>query len=658
MKKFLFAIVLIKALVVSFFSVAQQKRHLPATSETIQTEAIAELVLKKGLSEIDLGLYPGSLLMQGMSELAVHQKDPAVLNQAIGLFEDFKSKKIKGRGSLISYEAGGSGVAYLNLLKKTNRFSDLVLEYANKMYNNQKRTSEGLMTAPWLKDSLDQFMIDCAFPVTPYMLYSGIAFDKPEFLDVAVFQTLEMFRILKDTNGLIHQGRGFVKLNSISEDNWSRGNGWGALALAALVRDLPDSHPRKQDVNELARQFFTAVLKYQNQQGLWNQEMTDHTSYIETSGSGLMLYAIGICLEKGILPQSHLPQFVKGLSGYTAYIASDGSVSNTCSGCLCPGKGTKKDYIKKEWKLNDPHAFGPVVLAFTQAARMGIKEIQPTKSMGCYVTDFGKPMKPQIYFRYMAESIGTILWENDRIGFRVYGSPSKERVSSGIDVWTKSVDYPIIDKWYGLNTQGIEYHIDHGEGCDFFHVGFSRGNGGTAIWHDGKPYISQPNSSHRILKYNENEIEFELIFDPWQVDGGSANRFNVSERKVISMKMGTNFFKVVSTFQTDSKQPLTVGIGIAYAKNPEIITGAKNGSLTIWESYLPQNGELGTSVIVNPGDFKGFNDHEKEKYILVKAKSGQPITYYVGAGWSKAPQFKTKQDWLVYVNTEIAKMKF
>jgi hypothetical protein len=39
---------------------------------------------------------------------------------------------------------------------------------------------------------------------------------------------------------------------------------------------------------------------------------------------------------------------------------------------LCPGKGTKEDYKNYEWLPNDPHAFGPVVLAFTQGYRLGI----------------------------------------------------------------------------------------------------------------------------------------------------------------------------------------------------------------------------------------------------------------------------------------------
>jgi hypothetical protein len=101
-------------------------------------------------------------------------KNSKNLLRTIEIFEKFKTKEIKGRGSFISYEAGGSGIAYLNYLNKSPKLSAHVVEFADKMFKNQKLTSEGLLTAPWLKDSLDQFMIDCAFTVTPYMLYAGL----------------------------------------------------------------------------------------------------------------------------------------------------------------------------------------------------------------------------------------------------------------------------------------------------------------------------------------------------------------------------------------------------------------------------------------------------------------------------------------------------
>jgi len=634
----------------------------PQADKRVATLTVAERVLNKGLATIDMGLYPGSLLMHGMAELSVVQKNPKTLSRALDLFAQFNSGKIDGRGSFISYKAGGSGAAYLTYLKKSPALTEQVARFAEKMFREQKQSTEGILTANWAKDSLDQVFIDMAFAVTPYLLYSGLALNEPGYVDKAVFETLELFRVLRDANGLLHQGRGFQGKGVISQDNWSRGNGWGAFGLAALVRDLPDSHPQKKAVNALAKSFFTAVLSYQNKNGLWHQEMTDTSSYVETSGSGLMLYAIGICIEKGVLDKSYLPAFKKGLSGYMAYIGDDGSVSHTCGGCLCPGKGTKADYKKQGWKFNDPHAFGPAVLAFTQAVKMGITAIDAATA-GYFVTNEASLRKPQTYVRYRPEANGNILWENDRVAFRVYGPPVKDRVSSGIDVWTKSVDYPIVDKWYSLNAEGLEYHIDRGEGCDFFHVGFGRGNGGTAIWSNDKPYISQPYATHKILKNTPDEIAFELVFDPWKVDGGLAGQFMVSERKVISMKMGTNFFKVVSTFETDHKGPITVGIGISYAgmpdhDKPEIFTDSKKGTLTVWESYLPANGELGTSIIANPAIINRFATHKNEQFVLVNVKAGQPITYYVGAGWTKNPHVKTKQQWLTYLNTELPKLTF
>ena len=104
---------------------------------------------------------------------------------------------------------------------------------------------------------------------------------------------------------------------------------------------------------------------------------------------------------------------------------------------------------------------------------------------------------------------------------------------------------------------------------------------------------------------------------------------------------------------------MTVAIGIAYDKKTDLLTDAKTGLLNVWESYVAQKyGELGTAVVVQPSVVKEFKSYEKEHFVLIKAKSGKPITHYVGAGWSKSPQFKTKQDWLDYLNKEIPTLKF
>ena len=345
-------------------------------TKKVPTITIAEKVLNKGIDTIDLGLYPGTLLMHAMSELALVHPKEKVLNRTISLFEKYKTKEIEGRGSFISYQAGGSGAAYLMYKDVTDALDKQVVNAADSMMNKQKRSSEGLMVPHWVEEGHDQVFIDMAFAVTPYVLYTGLAINNNDYIDLAVYETLKLFEILRDKEtGLVHQARGFQKAGKITEDNWSRGNGWAAFALSILVKDLPAEHPRKNEVEELAKSFFHAIIRHQNKEGLWHQEMTDTSSYVETSGSGLILYGLGIMLERGLMPDKYKINFMKGLERYSAYIKPDGSVSHTCSGCLAPGEGTKQDYINHPWVYNDPHAFGPVVLAFTQAFKMGIEYV-------------------------------------------------------------------------------------------------------------------------------------------------------------------------------------------------------------------------------------------------------------------------------------------
>lgn len=342
------------------------------------TLRVAERVTEKGLTIVDLGKYPGMLLLHGMGEMArVHpEKKGEWLRRTVELFQRYPTGEIKGRGSFICYEAGGTGAAMLHYWKLADALAGQVDAAALRMVQHQKRSTEGLLIPHWANES--QVFIDMAFPVTPFLLYAGLAFDRPDHVNLGVDETLELFRILEDKEtGLVHQGRGFNGDNVISDDNWSEGNGWGAFALALLVRDLPAQHPRRPQVVGLAQTFFAAVLRYQDANGMWHQEMTDETSYVETSGTGLLLYGLGIMIESGLLDPRHTHDIKRGVSGYLGYIDADGSVSHTCKACLCPGNGTKEAYKNYNWVFNDPHAFGPVVLAFAQALRLGIERIEP-----------------------------------------------------------------------------------------------------------------------------------------------------------------------------------------------------------------------------------------------------------------------------------------
>lgn len=617
------AIILI-VMCASFVSQAKEKH-------VVSSQEIAENVLRKGIQKSNIKGYEGSLLLQGMSELALASSSDSLLRYVVDIMERFGTKEIKGGGSFISYEAGGSGAALLHYRGVAPTLRKQVADAAKKMVDKQNRSSENLLVPSWISKEKDQVFIDMAFAVSPYLLYAGLSEGNQEYIDLAVYETLQLFRILADNqSGLIHQGRGFVTKGIVSQDNWSRGNGWGALALSALALDLPKSHPQRKEVETLTRNFYLSVLKYQDENGVWHQEMTDKRSYVETSGTGLLLYGMGMAIQAKILDKKYTRQFLKGLQGLTAYIRKDGSVSNACWSCLCPKEGTKEDYKNHPSYFNDSHAFGPVVLAFAQALKMGITEVTLEKEMGTAITQ----KEPKTYVRFVPERSEDIAWENDRIAFRVYARTVKDKVGSGVDIWTKSVAHSIIDNWYALNAQGLDYHVDRGEGYDFYHMGFYRGCGGTAVYEEGKLFASEPYANYRIYRNDEDGIEFEMSYYPYQ-----TNKVTVYEKKRIRMVNGTNYFQVTSTFETENNEDLIVAVGVTNLGKAEVQKDKSTGRLSLIENISEKDGYLATALFADPTQICDFKAIEKDELILLKVKSNQPFTYYVGAGWSGDPRF-------------------
>ena len=109
--------------------------------------------------------------------------------------------------------------------------------------------------------------------------------------------------------------------------------------------------------------------------------------------------------------------------------------------------------------------------------------------------------------RYIPERLDDFAWENDKVAHRTYGpalgapAPAgvvKEvLVTSGLDIWSKRVDYPIVDRWY--NKGHDHYHKDQGEGMDMYNVGGSRGCGGTGIWDGKQLYVGRNYSGWKII---------------------------------------------------------------------------------------------------------------------------------------------------------------
>jgi len=343
--------------------------------DTVVVDALCERVARRGLAQMDLRHYAGILLLHAMARHALSGGHPP-LDEVKEHLRPFVAGETDFACNFPNYRCGGNATAYLLREGHLPEASEIARRYAEEILNEAPRDGNDILCHP--KNPADhKVWIDVAFAVSPFLLYTGLALEDERYVEEGFQQTARMVNLLRDpANRLLNQSVNARGPGHRSQDHWGRGNGWGIFALAELVQGLPAEHPRRPESEKLFLDLLKACLAFQDADGMWHQEITRHDSYVETSGTGLILYALGIALERGLVDVSRREAFEKGLRGCLRFIAVDGSVHHTCVGCLSPGDGSIEAYMAHPHRVNDPHAFGPMVLAFDQAYRLGIQALE------------------------------------------------------------------------------------------------------------------------------------------------------------------------------------------------------------------------------------------------------------------------------------------
>lgn len=256
----------------------------------------------------------------------------------------------------------------------------------------------------------------------------------------------------------------------------------------------------------------------------------------------------------------------------------------------------------------------------------------------------------KVYGRFVPERYDDFAWENNKIAFRMYGK-SLEKVPSqnawGMDVWSKRTPEMIIDKWYQLNN----YHQDHGEGLDFFHVGKSLGAG------DVLPYVNQHflylgnYASYKIIEKGPLRFSFKLTYPEVQKEG-----ISISATKVISLDADSQLNKINVQYSFSGIQRLPVFAGIVHwdGNGDKYIDNTQQ-----WASYWPkssQNGTVGTAIYFPKGKTQ-ITSTQQHLGDITLLSPHQNLEFYTGAAWDKALEIKNAKEWQLYLENKIYKIQ-
>ncbi len=485
---------------------------------------------------------------------------------------------------------------------------------------------------------------------------------------------------------------------------WGRGNGWVMGGLVRMLQYLPPKHPSRERFVLQYRQMAERILGLQQPDGLWRSSLLDPDSYPnqETSGTGLYTYALAWGVNQGLLPKAKYgPAVKRAWQALRANVQEDGKLIHVqpigqdpkyfdpqstdvfgVGAFLMAGSemyrmaleeggtplvatvGNDASLFRPEETVELPRAGVVVMDALdsrvlpTQATSKGLifqADLAPGETRRYLLFPLARvPAQPSVaaraHARFVPERLDDFAWENDRIAHRVYGpaimtAPGEMLVSSGVDVWSKRSRALVQDAWYKAG----DYHLDHGQGLDFYHVGTTRGCGGLGIVDRGTLYPSKNFASYKVIADGPLRAEFELRFDAWDAAGRK-----VSQVQRISLDAGSNFSRVENRFTAAGVKPLTVGIGIAQRKGQGSYVEDEAGWMSYWEPAMGDKGSNACAVIV-PGA-TGFAPNGGNYLAMASATPGRPFVYYLGAGWSRSGDFADAGAWERYVRATAARL--
>ena len=513
---------------------------------------------------------------------------------------------------------------------------------------------------------------------------------------------------------------------------WGRGNGWVMGGLVRVLQYLPMNHPDRPRFEQLFKDMSDKVLTCQQPDGLWHSSLLDPESYPlkETSGSGFFTYALAWGVNQGLLDRAKFePAVQKAWTALVGCVDADGKLTH-----VQPIGADPKKFANDSTEV---YGVGAFLLAGSEVYRMSVLEsvkatpvkvsnpagfwretetaelnlsgklavmdgvsskildsqsyslpeggdklvfqvdLAPNETRTYYVIDASAlAASPQpiikTFARYVPERYDDFAWESDRIAHRTYGLaliPAEHTISSGPDVWIKKDRRLIVDVMYSTK----HYHEDNGEFMDDYRVGASRGCGGIGIWDGKKLYTSSNYRNWKLITTGPVRSVFELTYDAW--DAGNGRK--VSETKRYSIDANSWFTKAQSTFASDDKSPLTVGIGVAERACPtnrteSIMHDQSEGWLSYWQPEDKPKGITAVAIVLPKGEVKEFTTdapdmpesklhanvpqptHEgypaiRNQLAISQAEVGKPYEYYFGASWDRSGDFTNHEQWEAYV---------
>jgi rhamnogalacturonyl hydrolase YesR len=254
----------------------------------------------------------------------------------------------------VDYRIFGVAPLEINLLTKDPVFLARGLHFADAQW--AKPTPDGITHEA-------RYWIDDMYMSPILQVQAFRATRDAKYLDRAALMMAAYLDKLQQPNGL------FVHAPD-SPFYWGRGNGWVAVGMAELLRDLPATNPHHARIVAGYQKMMAALLVNQGADGMWRQLLDKPESWAETSCTGMFAFAFVTGVKNGWLDEAaYAPAARKAWIALVGYLDADANVREVCMGTDKSRHATRTDDLKVQYdfylarprKTGDLHGQAPIL---------------------------------------------------------------------------------------------------------------------------------------------------------------------------------------------------------------------------------------------------------------------------------------------------------
>ena len=243
-------------------------------------------------------------------------------------------------------------------------FEAICLDRAQWLMNGLPKTRDGgfqhVTSAIGNRDGVilneGELWLDTLFMAVLFLARMGVKYDCQDWIEEAEHQFMVHIKYLYEKkDGLFYHGWSFQRNDNFGEVYWCRGNSWftySAMALLEILEDRMDGGVRSFILDTYKSQV-SALLRLQDENGLWHTVLDDPTSYCEVSGSAAIAAGLLKGIKLGLIGGKFRTCARKAIEAICANVAADGTVQNVSAGT---GMGMDTDHYKNI--IRAPMAYG------------------------------------------------------------------------------------------------------------------------------------------------------------------------------------------------------------------------------------------------------------------------------------------------------------